>query len=687
MRNIDPNENSSPFPMDTLLSREGNCASNGFLMQDLLRKLGVPAVYAGGWCLPMKDMTIGEVTEQNENGFYMYAGHAWCFVYIDGQWLLYDATTPYYTKGIHDLETLSAKYYVTNIARVTPAYDYPMLIPGHLNVVYDGEKQMAVNGYGVSEWYNFYMTNTAEAYNTENLERDYWYRLWEGEQAPAMESGEIYRGNHWFYQQHLTYGKGALEDYHYYYTYGGTNGFRAQGTIRYMGADPYFLDSNAGVNIRCLEVEPTIRYGCLGIPIGYEGPVLVPSVEGKFEEGTLSYHWKSEDTSVATVDPFQGTVHAWEEGFTTIYYTATNNHSATGTAGSESLEIYVYDPNRKVSYEDQVDHDHTYQRIERAATCEIGGVVMETCSQPDCADSRILSSTPALGHEFTEYVSNNNAAKYLNGTKTARCDRPGCAAVDTLMVHDSRLGQVIGDKTTERGIYQVTTAEVDAILGDESYNALRMEVPAHHGVEIKISDLKKAVAKEMDPVFVLYEEIEVSLYFRWSDLLEQWTGDTAIIRAAECGKDILSEQQKQTVAASDAAMLLEVTITDGNGNLLPFGEGVVRITAPFTVSDGTESEYQVYYLEQDGTAEVTDPVNGVGSFIGAHVENAGIYLIAKNVPENLVKEPPAELELEPELLVILAAAAVVVVVLVVLLLAGKKKKRKKTKGNPESAEG
>ena len=685
-RNLTSNEFGSPFPIDAFFDREGNCATYAYLMQDLLRKMGIPAVYSTGWSLPMNDMTFGEVVEQNDAGFYTYAGHAWCFAYIDGEWVLYDV--PYHTKGIHDPEVLSGKYYIASVAHVMPAYDYPNLMPTNKYVVYDGEKHFAVDhtgavvdGGGVLEFYNYYMENHAIGYTTEDAAYNYWYRLCEGDVEPAMEPGEIYAGRHWFYQMHQIYGKDAIEEYDYRYLYGEANGYMGQGTIRYMGEVPYFVGSQEVANISCLNTEFTIINGCLGIPIGYEGPIMVPSAEGQFAEGALTYHWESDNPDVLTcIDGFQNIFIAWEEGFANVYCTAIRNHDS-GTAAQDYISIYVYDPNRMVSYGDLVDHEHTYERIERVATCEIGGAVIYTCSQPDCADSYIEAETPALGHAFTAYVSNNNATKKVNGTKTAHCDRPGCSAVDVLMEPDSMLGQLILEQTKDRGVYQVPSEEVDRVLLENASYGLVMEIDLYGGAEFKVSDLEKSVVQQENLLLFLYDDLWFSLDTEAiAYLLEQDPGETVTFQASECGKDALSEQQKQTVAASDAAMLVSVEIFGGDGQSLDLGDYEIGLHIPFRVSDGTEEAYEIYYLNQEGIALKLNRTPTVGSSysISTDAPDTGIYLIAKNVPESLVTEPETGPELDLQT-VFIAVAAVIVILLIVITLVSKKNRKKREK--------
>lgn len=52
-----------------------------------------------------------------------------------------------------------------------------------------------------------------------------------------------------------------------------------------------------------------------------------------------------------------------------------------------------------------------------------------------------------LGHEFTNYISDNNATYEKDGTKTARCNRKGCTATNTITDAGSKLASKMSFKT------------------------------------------------------------------------------------------------------------------------------------------------------------------------------------------------------------------------------------------------
>ena len=83
------------------------------------------------------------------------------------------------------------------------------------------------------------------------------------------------------------------------------------------------------------------------------------------------------------------------------------------------------------------EHAHSYAETVTVPTCTEQGFTTHTCS---CGDSYVDNYVNAFGHEFTDYVSDNNATCTANGTETATCSRQGCQETDTRTKENSALG-------------------------------------------------------------------------------------------------------------------------------------------------------------------------------------------------------------------------------------------------------
>lgn len=90
--------------------------------------------------------------------------------------------------------------------------------------------------------------------------------------------------------------------------------------------------------------------------------------------------------------------------------------------------------------------DHSFTSVFTPPTCEEKGYSTFTCAL--CGYSYQDLFVDALGHSFTNYISDGNATVDADGTKTAHCDR-GCGATDTIADEGSRLyGGITSDVYT-----------------------------------------------------------------------------------------------------------------------------------------------------------------------------------------------------------------------------------------------
>ena len=96
------------------------------------------------------------------------------------------------------------------------------------------------------------------------------------------------------------------------------------------------------------------------------------------------------------------------------------------------------------------------------------------CSVCDAEISRTPQTINALGHSFTNYVSDGNATCTADGTKTATCDR--CDATDTIADEGSALGhdyqsQVTAPTCTEQGYTTYTCSRCEDSYVTDFVNA------------------------------------------------------------------------------------------------------------------------------------------------------------------------------------------------------------------------
>ena len=107
----------------------------------------------------------------------------------------------------------------------------------------------------------------------------------------------------------------------------------------------------------------------------------------------------------------------------------------------------------KITVKGSVCPPHNYEDTVILPTCLTEGYTTHVCKL--CGESYIDGYVEALGHSFTNYISDKNATCTEDGTKTAKCDR--CDVTDTVTEKGSKLGHkydewihVDGTKTHKR---------------------------------------------------------------------------------------------------------------------------------------------------------------------------------------------------------------------------------------------
>ena len=146
--------------------------------------------------------------------------------------------------------------------------------------------------------------------------------------------------------------------------------------------------------------------------------------------------------SVCTVELSRNTVVVEATGHTEGEVVVENNVAPTCTVnGSYENVVYCSVCTVEISRE-TVEVEATGHSYVAAGTvtptCTVDGYTTYTCSA--CDASYEADIVPALGHTFTNYTSNNDAACEKDGTETAKCDR--CDATDTRTVEGTALEHI-----------------------------------------------------------------------------------------------------------------------------------------------------------------------------------------------------------------------------------------------------
>ncbi|MBR6826386.1 MAG: S-layer homology domain-containing protein [Oscillospiraceae bacterium] len=341
-RNIFYDVETSAYASDTFYRRTGNCLSYAFLIQTLLRMEGIPAVLGDGWRGDMEANTVS---------LFDMVGHAWVFVYIDGQWELYD---PLWLKeSTTDRDYMARWIYFDTVEFITPCYDeenLPPEPPEKTRAYYTGEAAYLYS----DVWQNTiglltnFVNNITVSFLTYQDEpetgiSDGWIILDESVDKAQMTRGQIYNTG-W-----MSYGDIRL-DQQMGLTYAFPNGMLIDGTVMSYNGQDYMMYSNQCLSIYADEEDYSITDGLLTLPTGYQGKFLdVPWGEQfRTEEYTLTVENRTPEVAVADID---GNVACLQEGYGEFLYTVMRNED-NALMGSAILQIIVSNEERIPDYSD-----------------------------------------------------------------------------------------------------------------------------------------------------------------------------------------------------------------------------------------------------------------------------------------------------------------------------------------------
>ncbi len=135
--------------------------------------------------------------------------------------------------------------------------------------------------------------------------------------------------------------------------------------------------------------------------------------------------------------------------------TATDKYLATAATCTEKAKYYYScscgeKGTQTFTYGAALGHSFTNYVSDNNATCTEDGTKTAKCDRCDETDTVTVIGSK-LGHEFTNYVSDNNATYEKDGTKTAHCNRDGCTATNTIPDEGSKLESKISFKTLTVG--------------------------------------------------------------------------------------------------------------------------------------------------------------------------------------------------------------------------------------------
>ena len=445
-RNINYDVNTSAYASDTFYRREGNCLSYANLMMFLLRSLGIPAVVGDGWRGDMKTSSVE---------LFNYEGHAWCFVYLDGEWVLYDPL--WIEGGTTDRDYMAEWIYFDTVEFIIPVTDGDNLPPrtNELPVPYwtNGHYYLYSNAFPTgSGTLSYFINNQTYVFVTNQCEPEGSQdgRLYiDGRDKSDMVMGELYRDG-W-----VSYG-----EYHnnksMAHTYAFPNGMMADGYTMEFDGKLWYMSYDSAMPILMDEDDYWIQDGLVTVKPGFSGPCLgLRWQDGCLQStiGEVFLTYENLTPEVATMDD-GGNVTAHAEGyaeFRILLQRRESNGNVT-LMGSALTQIFVSTEDRTPDYRDLSGHTHemVYSHSTEA-TCESWGRDIYRCS--GCVHTEESYTTEPLGHAY-QAVGTTDPTCIDYGYVIYECTRCGdsYASAEIDMLGHDYVRSIFADPTcTEEG--------------------------------------------------------------------------------------------------------------------------------------------------------------------------------------------------------------------------------------------
>jgi hypothetical protein len=255
-------------------------------------------------------------------------------------------------------------------------------------------------------------------------------------------------------------------------------------------------------------------------------------------------------------------------------------------------------------------HYHSYKTDVTPEDCEHPGHTTYTCT--DCGFQKTGNQVDALGHSFTEYVSDGNATCQVDGTKTAHCDR-GCGAVDTVSdpgsITDHHYGawQILKPATeTEEGLKRRECDHCD------HYEEVVM--PFQLGPESITSDIFATEHGFISKIGVSTKASELLTGLHGAEFMKIYQGGTEA-----AGETLIGTGMEVHLVVGDEVVQKLTAVVTGDTN----GDGVITITDMLAVKahllskTSLEGAYQAAGdTNGDGVITITDFIQIKAQLLG-----------------------------------------------------------------------
>lgn len=337
------------------------------------------------------------------------------------------------------------------------------------------------------------------------------------------------------------------------------------------------------------------------------------------------------------------------------YFADKNNSVDKRTSKNKNSEFIKKALNHKFTVKSD-DIKYLY----KAATCTDEAVYCYKCERCDAFDSSLTyKHGNPLGHKFVNYVYDNNATYFADGTETAKCKNSGCNETDTktasgtklidsnaptieIVIKNNKFTSLLNNITF--GLFFKNTDTVSVKAEDKESGLKSVE---YFVSDKKITDFEDIKWSEYKDSFAINPDGKYIVYVKGEDKV----GNSKIISSDGLVIDSLAPQTNITNGKTYCSSF-EVTVSDENIDLIELnGEPVTPVNGKITVSpksgnqtlkaqdksgNVTELEFTVneghVYDEGKITTEPTAAKEGVKTFTCVHCKDRYTEPVAKTKP-------------------------------------------------------
>ena len=337
-------------------------------------------------------------------------------------------------------------------------------------------------------------------------------------------------------------------------------------------------------------------------------------------------------------------------------YFADNNNSLDKSSSKNKDDEFI---------KKALGHKFTAESIDdkyliKAATCTEEAVYCFKCERCDAFDKSLTYKYGnPLGHKFENYVYNNNATYFEDGTKTAKCKNSGCNATDTktewgtklldnkaptaeISIKNNKFTSLLNNITFGLFFKNTDTVSVKAEDNESGLKSVRYFVS-----DKEITDFENVEWSEYKDPFAINPDGKYIVYVKALDKV----GNAKIISSDSFVIDSLAPQTNITNGKTYCSAF-EATVSDDNIDFIELnGERVTPLNGKITVSpksgkqtlkaqdksgNVTELEFTVndghVYDEGKITTEPTAAKEGVKTFTCVHCKDSYTEPVAKIKP-------------------------------------------------------